>query len=207
MAGIDIGQPAPTFRLPAGDGGQVGLDDYRGRSNVIVWFTKGMACPFCRTQMSQLARSYPRLKAAGAEVLQVTPTKPARAQFYARNFPIPFRYLCDPDYEVHRAWGLGVRSHSLGWYAKTLMAVSRMPMPPPAEIGDPRPTLGERPTLLHDTDMGFFVLDRDGIVRYKACGGYAGPEGVREIPSADEILRALERCGGPPAPQAGAASG
>ena len=33
-------------------------EDYRGRSHLVVWFTKGMACPFCRTQMSQLARGY-----------------------------------------------------------------------------------------------------------------------------------------------------
>jgi peroxiredoxin len=59
MQTVKIGQRPPTFRLPAGHGGEVSLDDYRGR-NVIVWFTKGMGCAFCRTQMSQLARGYPR---------------------------------------------------------------------------------------------------------------------------------------------------
>jgi peroxiredoxin len=203
MAGIEVGQRAPSFRLPAGHGGDIGPDDYRGRSSLIVWFTKGMACPFCRTQMSQLARGYPRLKAAGAEVLQVSPTKPERARFYARNFPIPFPYLCDPDYEIHRAWGLGVRSHSMLWYAKLMYEVTKMPMPPPAEIGDPRATLAERPALFHDTDMGFFVLDREGVVRYKQAGHYMTEHGVRQIPSADEIVRTLEQCEGRPGASTG----
>lgn len=193
MTGIEIGQQAPSFRLPSGHGGEAGLEDYRSRSNVIVWFTKGMGCPFCRTQMSQLARGYPRLRAAGTEVLQVTPTKPARARFYAQNFPIPFPYLCDPDYEVHRAWGLGVRSHPLAWYAKVMYAASKMPKPPPAEIGDPKRSLGETPAMLHDVDMGFFLLDREGIVRYKCTGSYITAEGARKIPSVDEIVRQLER--------------
>ena len=69
---LEVGQQAPSFRLPSGHGPELGTEDYRWRSNLIVWFTKGMGCPFCRTQMSQLARGYARLQTAGAEVLQVT---------------------------------------------------------------------------------------------------------------------------------------
>jgi len=191
MAGVEVGQKAPSFRLPSGQGAEVGPEDYRGRSNLIVWFTKGMGCPFCRTQMSQLARALPRLKAAGAEVLQVTPTKPERARFYVKNFPIPFQYLCDPDHAVHRTWGLGVRSHSVGWYAKHFYTSFTSPAPPAAEIGDPRTTLVEMPDMFRDTDMGAFVLDREGTVRYKYTGAYVSPQGVKGLPSVDEMLRAL----------------
>lgn len=194
MAAIEVGQQAPSFRLPAGHGTEVGTEDYRGRSSLVVWFTKGMACPFCRTQMSQLARGYARLKATGAEVLQVTPTPPERAQFYAKNFPIPFPYLCDPDYAVHRAWGIDVRAHSLAWYARTFYAASKMPLPPEAEIGNPKPQLREIPGNLRDTDMGLFVLDRQGTVRYRHSGPYVGAQGVNTIPGVDELVRQLEQC-------------
>ncbi len=197
MAGVEIGQRAPGFRLPSGRGGEVGPDDYRGRAPLIVWFTKGMACPFCRTQMSQLARGYPKIKALGAEVLQITPTKPERARFYAQSFTIPFPYLCDPDYRVHRQWGIDVRSHSLGWYAKTLYGSTKIPPPPPAEIGNPKGTLRELPRMLDDSDMGFFVLDREGVVRYKLSGSYVDRQASRQIPTMDEITRELERCANP----------
>jgi peroxiredoxin len=192
---MEIGERAPDFRLPSGRGGEVGLADYRGRSSLIVWFTKGMACPFCRTQMSQLARGYPQIRALGAEVLQVTATTPDRARFFAKNFTIPFQYLCDPDYSAHRTWGVGVRSHSLAWYAKRFQTLSKIPPPPPTDIGNPKSTLREIPHMLGDSDMAFFLVDRDGIVRYKLSGSYIEGAASRQIPTMEEITRELVRWG------------
>jgi peroxiredoxin len=191
MAHLEVGQQAPAFRLPAGRGGEIGPADYRGRSNLVIWFTKGMACPFCRTQMSQFARGMDRLKAAGAEVIQVTPTKLERARFYVKNFPIPFPYLCDPDLAVHREWGLGVRSHSLLWYLQKFQAGSKI-TPPESDIGNPKAHLTELPSVLRDTDSAVFVLDRQGVVRYRNSGAYITDQGIRGLPSMDEILRPLE---------------
>jgi peroxiredoxin len=191
MAAIEIGQPAPSFRLPSGQGPDVGLDEYRGRQQVVLWFTKGMGCPFCRSQMSQLARGYDRLKALGAEVLQVTLSTRERATFYAQNFKLPFVYLCDPDYRVHREWGLDGRSHSIGWYAKKLYAATKATMPT-SDLGDPRLTLGDMKTNLHDSDTGLFMIDRQGIVRYVMSGPYSDVHGIRGLPSNDEIARRLE---------------
>jgi peroxiredoxin len=190
----NIGQTPPGFRLPSGQGPDIGLEDYRGRKHLVVWFTKGMACPFCRTNMSQLARGYDRMKALNAEILQVTPTPPDRAQFYVKNFPIPFPYLCDPEYRVFADWGVAVHSHSPLWYAKMAVAVARMPPPPTSDLGEPPVTLPEKLRLFHDNDMGFFILDRSGVVRYALSGTYMDAQGTRQIPSNDEIVRELERC-------------
>ena len=188
---VEVGQPAPSFRLPAGQGGEVSPEDYRGRSHLVVWFTKGMACPFCRSQMSLFARGMDRLKAAGTEVIQVTPTKLDRARYYVQNFRVPFPYLCDPELSVYQAWGLGTRSHSLLWYLKKFQAGSKI-TPPPSEVGDPKTKLTEFPTLLSDTDSGMFVVDREGIVRYRNTGVYMTEQGLRPMPSLDEILKPLQ---------------
>jgi peroxiredoxin len=195
MNAVDVGHVAPSFRLPSGQGPEVGPEDYRGRHNVIVWFTKGMACAFCRTQMAQLRRGYSTLRDLNAEILQVTPTTPERARFYASRFPIPYPYLSDPDYRVRRAWGLEVRSHSLAWYARTLVSGLRLPEPP-TDFGKVPGSVSEIPALLADEDMGFFILDRDGVVRYRLVGAYAGSEGTRPIPSNDEIAAELRRLAG-----------
>jgi peroxiredoxin len=188
-----IGERARSFRLPSAQGGEVGLDDFENRRAVVVWFTKGMACPFCRQQMSQLARAYPRIKERGGEVLEVTSSAPARAQFYARQFKLPFPYLCDPDYRVRAEWGLAKRPHGLGYYAKTLMAGMKAP-PPPNDFGSFKPALGEFPQVLADDDMGVFIVDRAGVVRYALAGAYFSDAGPHAIPGPDEILRELERC-------------
>jgi peroxiredoxin len=120
MPGIAVGQVAPSFRLPSAQGPEIGLEDFRGKKNVVVWFTKGMACPFCRSQMSQLSRVYGDLQKLDTEVLEVSISGVSRAQAYAKKFKLPFSYLCDPDYQVRRAWGLERRSQGLGQYVPTL---------------------------------------------------------------------------------------
>jgi peroxiredoxin len=192
MSAIGLGQPAPSFRLPAATGGHVSLDDFRGRNPVIVWFTKGMACPFCRQQMSQLARGASRFRALEAEVLQVTPTPSDRARFYAKQFTLPFPYLSDPEYRVRREWGLDVRPHSLLWKAKRMLNGMRA-TPPPSDFGNVKFGLAEVPSLVTDEDSGIFILDRDGVVRFVSSGPYATTEGPRGMPSTDEIARVLEQ--------------
>jgi peroxiredoxin len=200
MAGLTVGTPAPAFRLPSGQGPEVALETFRGKKNVVVWFTKGMGCPFCRAQMSRLARIYPELQKREAEVLEVTTSNPRRAKTYASKFPIPFPYLADPDYEVHRQWGLGYRSNGPMYYVKGVLS-GPPKNPPPNDFGDFMPALTELPAILTDDDMGFFIVDKAGIVRYALSGSYVVPKGDgfadRELPSNEEILREIERCGTP----------
>ena len=199
MTTATLGERAPALRLPSGQGREIGLDDYRGRNNAIVWFTKGMACAFCRQHMSQLARGYPQFQALGAEILEITLTTPDRARFYVDKFKIPFPYLCDPEYQARHAWGLDARSHSLAGYAKMLYWGLKTPNPP-SDFGEVKTKLAELPRLITDDDMGFFIVDRGGVLRYALTGSYVGDGGVRQIPGNDEIIRTLERCAEVPAP-------
>ena len=196
MAAIVVGQTAPPFRLPSGQGPEVALEDYRDRKHVIVWFTKGMACPFCRQQMSQLARVHGDITARGAEIVEVTSSTLDRARVYAQKFGLRFPYLCDPDYSVRRAWGLGVRSHGPVYYAKALYKGMTAPKVETEYVGEPF-KVTEMPGLLADEDMGFFIVDKQGVVRYTLGGTYITPTGARQIPSNDEILRELDRCAQP----------
>jgi peroxiredoxin len=188
MPELSIGDKAPSFRLPSAQGADVGLEEFRGRS-IVVWFSKGMACPFCRQQMTQLARGYPEFKARGAELLQITGSKPAQARLYAKQFTLPYPYLCDPDRTVRRSWGMDVRSHGPLYYAKNLIEGMRAPRPE-NDFGTFAPPPGELPNLLTDDDMGLFVLDKAGVVRYASTSAAVDR---RALPGNDEILRQLER--------------
>ena len=37
-----VGAPAPNFRLAAAQGCDIALEDYRGKRNVVLWFSKGI---------------------------------------------------------------------------------------------------------------------------------------------------------------------
>ena len=194
---LTVGQTAPGFTLPSGQGPDVALADYRGRKNVLVWVTKGMACVFCRQHMSQLARALPELERRNTEVLEITPSTPQRARFYAQKYRLPFPYLCDADDAVRWQWGIGVRRHGPVWYVTGLMKALRTPHPENDFSQDP-PALSEMGRTLRDDDMGVFIVDREGIVRYAYGGSYILPDDAveltRPLPDTGEVLRALEAC-------------
>jgi peroxiredoxin len=200
MSAVTVGQKAPSFRLPSAQGSEIGPEDHRGRSNLILFFAKGMACGFCRQKMSQFARGLPRFRALDTEILQVVPTTLERGRFYAKNFQLPFPYLCDPDYRVYGAYGMIPRPHSLVWKAKVLVQAIRM-TPPENDLGPPKPALGEMPRLLNDDDLGVFIIDKQGVIRYANVGPYTTFEGSRivggrPIPSNEQIIAELARCQG-----------
>ncbi|MGH7818627.1 MAG: peroxiredoxin family protein [Candidatus Binatia bacterium] len=195
MSSVSVGQPAPSFRLPSGQGSEIGNEDYRGKKNTIVWFTKGFSCPFCRQHMSQLARGYSRFRDLDTELLEIAVTTPPRARSYLQKFQLPYPYLCDPDYDVRKRWGLGVRSHSLLWYAKSIYQGFSAPTPE-NDFGSFGPPIPEMPRTLADDDAGFFIVDKGGTVRFAQSGAYAGAEGVQPIPNNDQIVRELEKLRG-----------
>jgi peroxiredoxin len=197
MTGLNVGERAPGFRLPSAQGPTVSLDDYRGRKNTIVWFTKGMGCVFCRQHMSQLARVAPEFAKRETEVLEVTPTPVERARFYAAKYRLPFLYLCDADDTVRRAWRLGIRRRGPLWYARAVKFGMTAPKPE-NDFGQEGPGLGEMLTMMRDDDSGLYVVDRSGIVRYAHAGAYAdttsGQVTLRPLPPLDEVLQTLDRC-------------
>lgn len=51
---IGVGSPAPNFSLPDTSGGTFRLSEYRGKSNVLLFFNEGLSCQPCLTQMRDL---------------------------------------------------------------------------------------------------------------------------------------------------------
>ena len=70
---------APNFRLASAQGQDVTLEDYRGQKNVLLWFSRGLACPFCRRYMAQLRLGYQELQTRNTEILQITCSTSAEA--------------------------------------------------------------------------------------------------------------------------------
>lgn len=104
-----IGEMAPRFSLPSLSGAQVDLASYRGRSNVVVWFSRGFTCPFCRVYTDGVRAGYAALQAADTEVIQVAPNLLESAQRYFGQSILPFPFVCDPDKRLYAVYGLGDR--------------------------------------------------------------------------------------------------
>jgi len=104
-----IGEMAPRFSLPSLSGAEVALASYRGRSNVVVWFSRGFTCPFCRVYTDGVRAGYKALQAADTEVIQVAPNLLESARRYFGQSILPFPFVCDPDKRLYAVYGLGDR--------------------------------------------------------------------------------------------------
>jgi Peroxiredoxin len=101
------GDPAPHFALPAVNReGQVSLDDYRGRSPVLVALFRGLHCPFCRRHLVQLGTTQDKLKAVGVETMAVVNTPAERARLYFKYRPAKVLLAADPEAATHQAFRL-----------------------------------------------------------------------------------------------------
>jgi peroxiredoxin len=190
-----IGEAAPAFRLESVQGPLVDLVDYTGR-NVLLWFSRGFTCPFCRRYMAQLSLAYGQYQAANSEIVQIGPDLLRQARLFFKAYSLKFPFLCDTEKNVFRAYGLQDlgplravgdtvisfstalvrREFARTFYASWLdtFATGRDAPARLAEHG------------LHEVPQGMFAIDGRGRVRYARI---FGP--LENIPGNEELLRVL----------------
>ncbi|MCL4273811.1 MAG: redoxin domain-containing protein [Anaerolineales bacterium] len=101
-----IGSLAPDFKLPATNGQEIALTDFRGKANVIVFFIREYTCMQCRSHVSQLGKLYEQFKEAGAEIIVILGEGVEKARKYAESIKLPFPILSDPDRAVYNLYEL-----------------------------------------------------------------------------------------------------
>jgi peroxiredoxin Q/BCP len=100
---LSPGDPAPDFTLASDQGGDVTLSDLRGRK-VIVYFYPAAMTPGCTKQACDFTDSLESLRAAGYEVLGISPDKVEKlAKFRARDH-LSISLLSDPDKSVMQSY-------------------------------------------------------------------------------------------------------
>ena len=151
-----------------------------------MWFSRGLACPICRRQRTQLTRGYAAFRALGAEVLEITPTPVERARFYLSNYDLAFPYLCDPSGTTAALYGvkrgrsaplLLLRTAVGDWVGSN--EITREVLHGPHF----EPVAEEASSGAED---GFVIIDRSGLIRVADIGPY------RSLPSNREIERQLQ---------------
>jgi peroxiredoxin len=100
------GETFPDFLLPSATGHLINLADELARGPVVVTFFRGEWCPFCKLTTAALAEAAPRIEAAGARILALTPeTGPWPLRLQQRD-AAAFEVLSDIDFGVGLAAGL-----------------------------------------------------------------------------------------------------
>lgn len=101
---LSPGDVAPDFTLTDDAGAEVSLADLRGRK-VIVYFYPAAMTPGCTKQACDFTDSLDSLKAAGYEVLGISPDKPEKLAKFRERDGLTITLLSDPEKQVLAAYG------------------------------------------------------------------------------------------------------
>lgn len=101
---LAVGERAPKFMLSDAHGTPVALGDYAGK-NVVVYFYPKAATTGCTTQACDFRDNLNSLRAAGYEVLGISPDAGDALLSFAEAESLNFPLLSDPDFAVATAYG------------------------------------------------------------------------------------------------------
>ncbi|MRG87549.1 thioredoxin-dependent thiol peroxidase [Salinibacillus xinjiangensis] len=105
---IEIGKQAPDFELPASNGEQVKLSDFRGKNVVVYFYPKDMT-PGCTTEACDFRDHHESFAELDAVILGISPDPIDRHEKFIEKHDLPFLLLADEDHKVAEqfdAWKL-----------------------------------------------------------------------------------------------------
>src|SRR5260370_23807710 len=103
---VELGGPAPGFRLQTSDGEYVSLDDFRGKKNVVVYFYPKDFTKGCTAEACEFRDSYEEFKNVGAEVIGISNDNQQSHGSFATEHKLPFILLSDPDGLVRKSYSV-----------------------------------------------------------------------------------------------------
>jgi peroxiredoxin Q/BCP len=106
MAQVQVGEKAPEFSLPDARGEPVRLADFRGRSEVVLFFYPKDYSPICTAEACSFRDSYELFSESGAEVIGISADSSRSHQRFAAGLRLPFSLLSDPGGRVRRLYGV-----------------------------------------------------------------------------------------------------
>src|ERR671919_2937011 len=107
--GVRPGVPAPSLALPLAGGGEFRLADAAPRLFTMLVFNRGLHCPVCRAQLSELDRRFDELAERGIDVVSISSENEQRAGQMPNEWKIDKISLAYGLSEAQmREWGLFV---------------------------------------------------------------------------------------------------
>jgi peroxiredoxin len=211
---IQPGDPAPDFDLVlVSPEGRARSADYRDRAPLLLVLLRSFECPFCRRHLAALKGTTGALLALGVETLAVTTTAVRVARLYARYRPPGVPLASDPELAIYRAYGVPIyrvaADRPTRWPETINPADLRTIELHPSEEITRRMPVREAMTLLNQIDrfetmetgepgpyddvsplVSYFLIDRQGVVRWNHVVALDDPADYAQHPSGAQLLAA-----------------
>jgi peroxiredoxin Q/BCP len=121
VASLKVGTVAPTFNLPTGDGGNLSLNDLRGKKVILYFYPKDNTSG-CTREACSFQENIKAIRQRGAVVVGVSPDSPTSHARFAEKYELSFPLVSDTDKEIAKKYGVWKQKNFLG---KKYMGVER----------------------------------------------------------------------------------
>lgn len=103
---LKVGDKAIDGELVDSEGMKVKLSDLWQEGPLVVIWYRGGWCPICQKHLSGIQKVLPAIKAAGGQVVAITPELPEKAQQTAEKSGLEFTVLTDKGNELGKNYGV-----------------------------------------------------------------------------------------------------
>lgn len=124
VKGLSIGTMAPLFNSPDEQEQQFSLEKALENGPVVLFFYRGVWCPFCNRHLSKIQEDLPKLIEKGVTVVAITPEKPEYIEEMTEKTHATFKIVYDKDYSIANAYGVNFKpdQNKIDLYNKRLDA-------------------------------------------------------------------------------------
>ncbi len=121
MAELRVGNKAPDFKLPDGEGKPVSLSDFKGKKVVLYFYPKDDTSG-CTKEACSFQENLGVLKKRGAVVLGVSADSPTSHQKFAAKYDLSFPLISDEQKELINKYGVWKEK---SMYGRKYMGIER----------------------------------------------------------------------------------
>jgi len=101
-----VGDRAPDFEGPTSDGTRLGLKDFVGKKNVVLYFYPKDDTPGCTKEACSFRDNLGLVKKMGAEVIGVSLDSVESHKKFVSKYNLPFPLISDKERRVAEAYGV-----------------------------------------------------------------------------------------------------
>ncbi len=101
-----IGAKIPSAQVANQQGDSMDLTDVlQGKSSVVIFYRGGW-CPFCNSQLSELAAIQDELREKGFQIVAISPDKPEALNNTDAKHNLGYQLISDSDFNAMNAFGI-----------------------------------------------------------------------------------------------------
>jgi peroxiredoxin Q/BCP len=97
---------APDFEGPTGDGTKLGLKNFVGKKNVVLYFYPKDDTPGCTKEACSFRDNLQSVRKMGAEVIGVSLDSVESHKKFATKYKLPFPLISDKEKRIANAYGV-----------------------------------------------------------------------------------------------------